>query len=112
MLSQPSGFGRDLGVDLCQGPVAVFEDVVLVIEFCEPFSQGQFMPKALMNPEGELTRSQLAAQHLARECSHGGFLASLTADRVEGEDQFVECCGKELGDVVVRFSACARCQGP
>jgi hypothetical protein len=60
VLSKPSGFGRDLGIDLCQCPVAVFEDVILVIEFCEPFSQGQFMPKTLVDPKGELPRSQLA----------------------------------------------------
>lgn len=44
-------FGRDLGADLVRRSVAVIEDVVLVVEFGEPLSQGQLMSVGLMNPE-------------------------------------------------------------
>lgn len=53
---EAAGFGRDLGIDLVHGPVAVFEDVVLVVEFSEPPRQGQLMSVALVNPESELPR--------------------------------------------------------
>ncbi|MFD7613069.1 hypothetical protein [Streptomyces sp. NPDC059828] len=36
-------FGRDLGIDLVHGSVAVLEDVVRVVEFGQPLSQGQLM---------------------------------------------------------------------
>jgi hypothetical protein len=32
---EAAGFGGDLGIDLVHGSVAVFEDVVLVVEFSE-----------------------------------------------------------------------------
>ncbi|MFJ8467373.1 hypothetical protein [Streptomyces swartbergensis] len=46
---EAAGFGRDLGIDLVHSFVAIVEDVVLVIEFGEPLSQGQFMSVALVN---------------------------------------------------------------
>ncbi len=33
----------------------------------------------------------------------GGFLTGLAADRIEGEAEFFECCGKQVVDVVVRL---------
>jgi hypothetical protein len=35
MLCKPKSFGRDIGVDLCRCSVAVFEDVVLVVQVGE-----------------------------------------------------------------------------
>ncbi|WP_329453910.1 hypothetical protein [Streptomyces sp. NBC_01497] len=35
------------------------------------------------------------------------FLTGGAGDRIEGEAEFVECCGKQVLDVVVRFGACA-----
>ncbi|SEP05037.1 hypothetical protein SAMN05216267_10809 [Actinacidiphila rubida] len=109
---EAAGFGRDLGIDLAYGSVAVFEDVVLVVEFGEPLSQRQLMSVALMNPESELPRRELAGEHVACEGSGGGFLAGLTADRIEGEAKFGECCGKQVVDVVVRLGARAGGEDP
>ncbi|MET7902639.1 hypothetical protein ABZS86_14635 [Streptomyces sp. NPDC005355] len=41
MVREAAGLGRDLGIDLVQGFVAVFEDVVLVVEFSEALGQRQ-----------------------------------------------------------------------
>ncbi|MGW7199536.1 hypothetical protein [Streptomyces chryseus] len=51
---EAAGFGGDLGIDLVHGSVAVYEDVVLVVEFSEVLGQGQVMSVALVDPEGEL----------------------------------------------------------
>jgi len=91
--SEAAGFGCDLGMDLVHGCVAVFEDVVLVVEFGEPLSQGQLMSVALMDPESELPRREFAREHVAREGSDRGFLAGLAGDRIEGEAEFVESWG-------------------
>lgn len=88
-----AGFGPDLGIDLVHRSVAVFEDVVLVIEFGEPLSQGQFVSVALVNTGGELPRCQLAGEHAACERSGGVLSAGIAGDRVEGEAEFVECFG-------------------
>lgn len=112
MLSEPKSFGHDVGVDLCRCPVAVFEDVVLVVQVGQSFDQGQFVPEALVDPEDQLTWRQLAGQHTGGKCSYGGFPSGNAAHWIEGEAQFVECWGKEIGDVVVRFRACARGQHP
>ncbi|MEU0374265.1 recombinase family protein [Streptomyces sp. NPDC006283] len=101
---EAAGFGCDLGIDLVHGS-AVFEDVVLVVEFGEALGQEQLMSVALVNPEGELPRCELSGEHAACEGSRGGFLTRLAADRIEGEAEFVECCGKQVVDVVVRFGA-------
>ncbi|WP_326756820.1 hypothetical protein OH738_00470 [Streptomyces hirsutus] len=79
------------------------EDVVLVIEFGEPFGQQQLVPEALVDPEGQLSWSQLAGQHPSGKCSCGGFLAANAAGWIESEAQFVECWGKRLGNVVNRL---------
>ncbi|KOT90008.1 hypothetical protein ADK86_27450 [Streptomyces sp. NRRL F-5755] len=110
MLRKPQSFGRDIGVDLCRCSIAVFENVVLVVQLGESFRQGQLVPEALMDPESQLTWRQLTGQHPGGECSCGGFLPGNTAHCVEGETQFVECRGKEFGDVVTRLPACARRQ--
>ncbi|CAM5569201.1 hypothetical protein SVIOM74S_05232 [Streptomyces violarus] len=102
---EAAGFGRDLGIDLVHSRVVVFEDVVLVIEFGEPLSEGQFMSEALVNTEGELPGCQLAGEHAACERSGGVFSAGIAGGRVEGEAQFVECYREQLVDVVVRFGA-------
>ncbi|KMO93508.1 hypothetical protein ACS04_35135 [Streptomyces roseus] len=104
---EAAGFGGDLGVDLVHGSVAVFEDVVLVIEFGEPLSQGQLMSIAPVDPEGELPRCQFAGEHAPCEGSGGGFLAGIAGHRVEGEAEFIECRGKQIVDVIVRLGACA-----
>jgi hypothetical protein len=108
---EAAGFGSDLGIDLKHGPVAVFEDVVLVVEFGEALGQGQLMPVLLVNPGGELPRRELTGEHAAREGSGGGFLTGPAADRIEGEGEFVESCGKQNVDVVVRLGtrACGEC---
>lgn len=41
VVREAAGLGRDLGIDLVQGFVAVFEDVVLVVEFSEALGQRQ-----------------------------------------------------------------------
>ncbi|MFJ9822541.1 hypothetical protein ACIRU3_46555 [Streptomyces sp. NPDC101151] len=105
MSREAAGFGRDLGIDLVHGSVAVFEDVVLIVEFGEPLSQRQLMSVALVNPESELPRRELADEHAACEGSGGGFLAGLAGDGIKGEAEFVECCGKQVVDVVVRLGA-------
>jgi hypothetical protein len=112
MLYKPKSFGRDVGVDLCRCLIAVFEDVVLVVQFGESLGQRQLVPETLVDPEGQLAWRQLAGQHPGGKCSHGGFLSGNTAHCVEGETQFVECWGKEVGDVVIRLRACARRQDP
>lgn len=102
---EAAGFGRDLGIDLVHGSVAVFEDVVLVVEFGEPLSQRQFMSVALVNPEGELPRRELAGEHVTCEGSGGGFLPGLAGDRTESEAEFVECWGQQVVHVVIRLGA-------
>lgn len=109
---EAAGFRRDLGIDLSYCSVAVFEHAVLVIELSEPLSQGQLVPVAPVNPESELPRFQLAGEHAPCERSHGSFLASLTADRMEGEAEFGECRGKQVVDVVVRLGARAGGEDP
>lgn len=49
---------------------------------------------------------------MACEGSGGGFLAGYAGDRIEGEAEFVECCGKQVVDVVVRLGARAGCEDP
>ncbi|KOT52248.1 hypothetical protein ADK43_30595 [Streptomyces rimosus subsp. rimosus] len=110
VLCKPQSFGRDIGVDLCRCSIAVFENVVLVVQLGESLGQRQLVPEALVNPEGQLTWRQLVGQHPGGKCSCGGFLPGNTAHCVEGEAQFVECRGKEIGDVVARLHACARRQ--
>ncbi|MGW5564481.1 hypothetical protein ACWEWD_13795 [Streptomyces tendae] len=95
------------GVDLRRRPAAGFEDVVLVVQVGESFSQGQFVPEALVDPEDQLAWRQLAGQHSGGKCSYGGFLSGNAARRVEGEAQLVKCWGKDIEDVVIRLSACA-----
>ena len=112
MLSEPEGFGRDICVDLRWCSVAVLEDVVLVLESSEPFGRRQLVSEALVDPEGQLSWGQLAGHHPGGKCSCGGFLAANAAGRIEGEAQFVECWGKEFGDVVIRLRACASDQDP
>ncbi len=104
---EAAGFGPDLGIDLVHCSVAVFEDVVLVVEFGEALSQGQPMSVAPVNPESELPRCQLASEHAACEGAGGGFLTGIACQRIEGEAEFVECCGKQIVDVVVRLGTCA-----
>ncbi|WP_326806007.1 hypothetical protein OIE49_36320 [Streptomyces sp. NBC_01788] len=70
------------------------------------------MPEALVDPEDQLAWRQLAGQHSGGKCSCGGFLSGKAAHCVEGEAQFVECWGKEIGDVVIRLRTCARGQHP
>lgn len=112
MLCKPKSFGRDLGVDLCLCSVAVFEDVVVVVQVGESFGQRQLVSEALVDPEGQLAWCQFAGQHPGGKCSRGGFLSGNAAGWVEGEAQFVECRWKEIGDVVIRLRACARGQDP
>lgn len=100
-------FGGDLGINVVHSFVAVFEDVVLVIEFGEPLSQWQLMSVALVNADCELPRCQLTREHAACERSGGGFLAGIAGDGIKGEAEFVECLRKQLVDVVVRLGACA-----
>ncbi|MFD9293326.1 hypothetical protein ACFWBV_34780 [Streptomyces sp. NPDC060030] len=59
---EAAGFDGDLGIDLVHGSVAVFEDVVLVVEFGEALGQGQLMSVAPVNPEGELPASGLDSE--------------------------------------------------
>jgi hypothetical protein len=54
VLRKAKSFGRDIGGDLCRCSVAVFEDVVLVVQVGEPFNQGQLVPETLVDPEGRL----------------------------------------------------------
>ncbi|OKJ67502.1 hypothetical protein AMK31_38010 [Streptomyces sp. TSRI0107] len=101
-----AGFGRDLSIDLSYCFVAaVFEEGVLVIEFGEPCCQGQLMPLALVDSEGELPGFQRAGQHASCERSRGGLLASLAGGWMEGEAEFVKCRGEQVVDVVVRLGA-------
>ncbi|MGX1516471.1 hypothetical protein RKD44_007759 [Streptomyces collinus] len=107
MSSEPKGFSHNVGVDLCRCPVAVVEDVVLVVQVGECFDQGQPVPEALVDSEDQLAWRELAGQHSGGQCSCGGFLRGNAARRAEGEAQFVKCRGKEIGDVVIRLCACA-----
>ncbi|KUJ65760.1 hypothetical protein ACZ90_43440 [Streptomyces albus subsp. albus] len=111
-MCEPEGFGSDIGVDLRRCSVAVFEDVVLVIEPSEPFGERQLVSEVLMDPEGQLSWGQLAGQHPGGKCSYGGFLTANAAGWMESEAQFVKCWGKELGDVVIRLRACASGKDP
>lgn len=112
MLYKAKSFGRDLGVDLCRCSVAVFEDVVVVVQVGESLGQRQLVPEALVDPEGQLAWCQFAGQHPRGKCSRGGFLSGNAARWVEGEAQFVECRWQEVGDLVIRLRACARGQDP
>ncbi|MFE2059946.1 hypothetical protein ACFQ6U_06355 [Streptomyces sp. NPDC056465] len=112
MLCKAKSFGRDLGVDLCLCSVAVFEDVVVVVQVGELLGQRQLMPESLMDLERQLAWCQFAGQHPGGKCSRRGFLSGNAARWVEGEAQFVECRRKEVGNVVIRFRACARGQDP
>ncbi|OKJ21220.1 hypothetical protein AMK23_31630 [Streptomyces sp. CB02130] len=109
---QAAGLGRDLGVDLVHGSVAVFENVVLVVELGKPFRQGQFVSVALVDPERELPRLQIAGEHASCERSHDGFLGGLAGCRMEGEAEFLKCWGKQVVDVVVRLGARAGGEDP
>lgn len=108
------GFGRHLSIDLSHCCVAaVFEEGVLVITFGEPCCQGQLMPVALVDPESELPRFQLAGQHASGERSRGGgFLDGLAGDRLEDETELIERFGEQVVHVVGRLGACAGCQHP
>lgn len=112
MLCKPKSFGRDIGVDLRPCSVAVFDDVVVVVQVGESFDQRQLVPETMVDPKGQLAWCQLAGQHPGGKRSRGGFLSGNAARWVVGEAQFVECWGKEVGDVVVRLRACARGQDP
>jgi hypothetical protein len=70
MLCRAKSFGRDIGVDLCRCSVAVFENVVVVVQFGESLGQGQLVPEALMDPEGRLAWRQLARRHPGGKCQH------------------------------------------
>lgn len=109
---QAAGLGRDLGVDLVHGSVTVFENVVLVVELGKPFRQGQFVSVALVDPERELPRLQIAGEHASCERSHEGFLGGLAGCRMEGEAEFLKCWGKQVVDVVVRLGARAGGEDP
>ncbi|SPF05478.1 hypothetical protein SMA5143A_6292 [Streptomyces sp. MA5143a] len=110
MLSEPKSFGQNFGVDLCQCPVAVIKVVVLVVQVGKLFDQGQFVPEALVDPEGQLAWCQLVGQRPGGECSCGGFLSGNAVCWVKGEAQLTECWGKEIVDVVIRLRSCARGQ--
>ncbi|MFJ4012783.1 hypothetical protein [Streptomyces sp. NPDC090026] len=112
MLRESKSFGRDFSVDLRLCSVAVFEDVVVVVQVGELLGQRQLVPEALMDSEGQFAWRQFAGQHPGGKCSRRGFLSGNAACWVEGEAQFVECRGKEVGDVVVRLRARARGQDP
>ncbi len=112
VLCKAKSFGRDLGVNLCLCSVAVFEDVVVVVQVGELLGQRQLVAEALVDPEGQLAWCQFASQHPGGKCSRGGFLSGNAARWVESEAQFVECRWEEVGDVVIRFRSCARGQDP
>ncbi|OKJ27775.1 hypothetical protein AMK24_30935 [Streptomyces sp. CB02366] len=110
MLCETKSFGQNVGVDLCRCAVAVFEHVVLVVQFGETLGQGKLVPEASVDPRGQLTWCQPAGQHPGGECSCLGFLSGDA--RVEGfETQLIERRGKKPKDVVVSLCACARGQG-
>ncbi|RPK59975.1 hypothetical protein EES42_35165 [Streptomyces sp. ADI95-17] len=112
MLSEQKNLRRNVGVDLCRCSVAVFADVVLVVQLGESFGQGQFVPEALVDPENQLAWRQLAGRHSGGKCSCGGFLSGQAAHWVEDESQFIECWGKQAGDAVIRLRTCACGQHP
>lgn len=97
MLCKPKSFGRDIGVDLRLCSVAVFKDVVVVVQVGESLGQRQLVPEALMDPESQLAWRQFAGQHPGGKCSRGGFPSGSAARWVEGEAQFVECRGRRSG---------------
>ncbi len=111
MLCKPKNFGRDIRVGLCWRSVAVFENVVLVVQVGELVDQGELVPKTMVVPEGQLAWCQLIGQQ-GGKCSRSGFLSGNAARWVEGEAQFVDCRGKQVGDVVIRLRTCARSQDP
>ncbi|REE58676.1 hypothetical protein BX257_1105 [Streptomyces sp. 3212.3] len=86
-------------------PVAVFKRVVLIVQLGKPLSQGQFMPKTLVDAKGELPRAQLAGQHLPRKCLRGRFFAEDAAGCIEGESQLFERRRQELGNIVFGLSS-------
>lgn len=69
----------------------------------------QLVPETMVDPQGQLAWCQLAGQHSGGKCSRRGFLSGNAARWVEGEAQFVECRGQEVGYVVVLW--CCRCGG-
>lgn len=83
MHCEAASFCHDLCTDLCRCPVAVFEGVVLVVEFGEPFGQGQLVSVTLVDPEGELPRCQRAGEHATCQGSRGGFLAGFAGNWIE-----------------------------
>ncbi|ALV31026.1 hypothetical protein AS200_02230 [Streptomyces sp. CdTB01] len=103
MLSEPKSLGDNVGVDLCRCPVAVLEGVVLVVQKGELCGDSEFMPTTMVDLQGQLAWCQLAGQHPGGKCSRSGFLSGNAARRVEDEAQFVECRGKQVGDVVIRL---------
>lgn len=109
---QAAGLGRDLGIDLVHGSVAVFENAVLVVELGKPFCQGKFVSVALVDPERELPRLQIAGEHAPCERSHDGFLGGLADCRMVGEAEFLKCRGKQVVDVVVRLGSRAGGEDP
>ncbi len=65
--------------------------------------------RRVVDPERQFAWRQLAGRHpgASARCSYAGFLSGRAACRVEDEARFVECRGKEAGDVVIRLRACA-----
>lgn len=84
-MCEPMGFGGDFGVDLRLCSVAVFEDVVLVVQFGEPFGQGQLVPEPLVDSEGQPAWRQLTGQHPDGKGPYDSFLSGNTAHWVERE---------------------------
>ncbi|MFD9540881.1 hypothetical protein [Streptomyces sp. NPDC060022] len=74
MPCKPKSFGRDIGVDLCLCSVAVFKDVVVIVQVGESFDQRQLVPETMVDPQGQLAWCQLAGQHSGGKCSRRGFL--------------------------------------
>lgn len=112
MLRESKSLGQNVDVDLFQRSAGVLEDVVLVVQAGKWVGQGQLVPEALMDPEGQLAWRHLAGEHPGGKCSCSGFLSGDAAQGVQSEAQFVECWRKEIGNVVIRLRACARGQPP